>query len=279
MIKTALIGHPLGHSLSGAIHTAAFKSLKMDGKYELIDVTPDKLPATIERLKNEGFAGFNITIPYKIEVKKYLNLWDMNVDYAGCTNCVRIKPDGGMFGYNTDIFGFSEAIPTEKKNNLIGKKALVLGNGGAARAVAVALIIMKLSDIDFMVRNPEKAISLKELMSNNFKKTNCNFIQSVSDISEYSIIINATPLGTKGENIDKMPLAAAILENADKNAIAYDLVYNPSETQFIKTAKEVGLHTIGGLDMLVYQAQKAFKIFTGQQPDFEIMKSAALKFL
>ena len=82
-----------------------------------------------------------------------------------------------------------------------------------------------------------------------------------------------------GENVGKMPLAASILEKANKDTIAYDLVYNPLETAFLKTSKELGLYTIGGLDMLVYQAQKAFKIFTGKQPDFEKMKQAALKFL
>ncbi len=116
-------------------------------------------------------------------------------------------------------------------------------------------------------------------MKNKFKNTNCNIIQSVNDISKYSIIINATPLGTIGENVNKMPIATSILENAKKDTIAYDLVYNPTETLFLKTSKELGLNTIGGLDMLVYQAQKAFKIFTGKEPDFKIMKEAALKFL
>lgn len=279
MIKTALLGHPLGHSLSGVIHTAAFKSVNLDGKYELIDVAPNKLDETIERLKKEGFAGFNVTIPHKVEVKGRLQLWDMLVDYAGATNCVKIKPDGAMYGYNTDIYGFTEAIPVEKRDNLVGKKALVLGNGGAARAVAVALVMMKVGNIDFLVRNLEKASALHELMQNNFKNTCCQLIQTVADISQYSIIVNATPLGMFGENVGKMPLAASILEKANKDTIAYDLVYNPLETAFLKTSKEFGLYTIGGLDMLVYQAQKAFKIFTGKQPDFEKMKEAALKFL
>lgn len=279
MIKTALIGHPLGHSLSEVIHTAAYKSVGLEGKYELFDVAPERLKTTVEMLKKEGYSGFNITIPYKVEVKQYLQLWDMLVDYAGCTNCVKIKPDGAMYGYNTDIYGFSQALSQEKKDGLIGKKALVLGNGGAARAVAVALVMMNVSNIDFMVRNPEKAIPLQELMQNKFKNTKCNMIQSVQNISEYSIIVNATPQGTIGENVSKMPIAASVLERADKSAIAYDLVYNPTKTAFIKTAEEIGLTTIGGLDMLVYQAQKAFKIFTGKQPDFKTMKEAALRYL
>ncbi len=144
MIKTALIGHPLGHSLSKAIHTAAYKSVGLEGKYDVIDVKQNQLKETIENLKKEGYSGFNVTIPYKVEVKKQLQLWDMLVDYAGCTNCVKINPQGAMYGYNTDIFGFTEAIPNEIRNNLNGKSALILGNGGAARAVAVALVMMKM---------------------------------------------------------------------------------------------------------------------------------------
>ncbi len=279
MIKTALLGHPLGHSLSGAIHTAGFKSVGLEGKYDVIDVPPEKLKETIERLKKDGYSGFNVTIPYKVEVKKQLSLWDMFVDYAGCTNCVKIKQNGELYGYNTDIYGFSEAIPEEMRANLEGKKALVLGNGGAARAVAVALVMMKVSNIDFRVRSLEKSAELKDLMNTKFKKTTCQMVQTLTDISEYSIIVNTTPLGTIGENKDKMPIATSLLEKANKSAIIYDLVYNPSETLYLKTAKELGLYTIGGLDMLVYQAQKAFKIFTGKEPDFNKMKEAALRYL
>jgi shikimate dehydrogenase len=203
----------------------------------------------------------------------------MLVDYAGCTNCVKIKPDGAMYGYNTDIYGFTTAIPEERRNSLEGKKALILGNGGAARAVAVSLVMMKLANIDFKVRNLEKANAIKELMDTRFKKTNCKIMQTISDISEYSIIVNTTPLGTIGENKNKMPIATSILETANSNAIIYDVVYNPTETAYLKAAKDIGLYTIGGLDMLVYQAQKAFKIFTGQEPDFNKMKEAALKHL
>lgn len=279
MIKTALLGHPLGHSLSGAIHTAGYKSVGLEGKYDVIDVPPEKLKETIERLKNEGYSGFNVTIPYKVDVKKQLSLWDMLVDYAGCTNCVRIKPNGEMYGYNTDIYGFTEAIPEEMRAKLEGKKALVLGNGGAARAVAVALVMMKVANIDFRVRSLEKSAELKGLMDTKFKKTTCQMVQTLTDVSEYSIIVNTTPLGTTGENKDKMPIATSLLEKANKPAIIYDLVYNPTETLYLKTAKDFGLYTIGGLDMLVYQAQKAFKIFTGKEPDFEQMKNAALKYL
>lgn len=279
MIKTALIGHPLGHSLSGVIHSAGYKSVGIEGKYDVIDVPPEKLKETIEHLKKDGYSGFNVTIPYKVDVKKQLSLWDMLVDYAGCTNCVRIKPNGEMYGYNTDIYGFTEAIPENMRTGLEGKKALILGNGGAARAVAVALVMMKVSQIDFRVRSLEKSSDLKDLMNTKFKKINCQMIQTLTDVSEYSIIVNTTPLGTIGDNKDKMPIATSLLEKADNSVIIYDLVYNPTETTFIKTAKDFGFYTIGGLDMLVYQAQKAFKIFTGKEPDFEQMKKAALRHL
>ncbi len=274
MIKTALIGNSISHSLSGVIHNAAYKSVGLEGKYDIIDIKPERLLQTIQNLKDEGYAGFNVTIPYKVEVRKQLQLWDMFVDYAGCTNCVKIKPDGALYGYNTDIYGFTEAIEQNKRDNLAEKKALIIGNGGAARAVAVALVMMKISKIDFLVRDIQKAFALKELLKINFKDTACETIQKVTDIKSYSMIINATPLGTVGENETKMPIAASLLEKADKSVIVYDLVYNPQRTVFIKTAQEIGLDTIGGLDMLIYQAQKAFKVFTGKQPDYKCMKEA-----
>ena len=279
MIKTALIGHPVSHSLSGVIHNAAFKSLGIDGKYDVIDVPTGKLSSFIEKLKNENYAGFNVTIPYKVDVKSYLSMSDMFAEYAGCTNCVKIKPNGVLYGYNTDVYGFSHAIPEQIRNNLKGKKALVLGNGGAARAVAVGLGMLEISQIDFRVRDFDKAKPLYDSVSKIFPNTKFNLIKIIENISQYSMIINTTPLGTTGENESKIPLASSFLEQADKSVLVYDLVYNPVETVLIKTAKSFGLQTVGGLDMLIGQAVKGFKIFTGKDADFELMKKAALKFL
>ena len=279
MIKTALIGHPVAHSLSGVIHNAAFKSLGIEGKYEVIDVPFGKLKDAVEKLKKDGYAGFNVTIPYKVDVKQYLSMADLFADYAGCTNCVKINPDGVLFGYNTDVYGFSSAIPEEVRNNLKGKKALILGNGGASRAVAVGLGMLEVSQIDFMVRDFEKAQPLYNSIRSIFPSTTLNLIKVIDNISQYSIIVNTTPLGTTGEYQNKIPIASSILENADKSVLVYDLVYNPTETVLIKTAKSYGLKTVGGLDMLVGQAVKGFKIFTGMDADFDVMKNAALKFL
>ena len=279
MIKTALIGHPVSHSLSGVIHNAAFKALGTEGKYEVIDVPFGKLQNVIEKLKNENYAGFNITIPYKVDVQKYLSMTDMFAEYSGCTNCVKIRSDGDLFGYNTDVYGFSHAIPAEIRNNLKGKKALILGNGGASRAVATGLGMLEIAQIDFRVRDYDKAQPLYNSLSKIFTNTKLNLIKIIDNISQYAIIVNTTPLGTVGENQSKIPIASSILENADKSALVYDLVYNPIETVLIKTAKFYGLQTVGGLDMLIGQAVKGFKIFTGMDADFELMKKAALKYL
>lgn len=279
MIKTALIGHPVSHSLSGIIHNAVFKSLGIEGKYEVIDVPAGQLQSVLQRLKNENYSGFNVTIPYKVDVKSYLSMSDMFAEYAGCTNCVKIKPNGMMYGYNTDIYGFSHAIPERIRNSLKDKKVLVLGNGGAARAVAVALGMLEVSQIDFRVRDFDKAQNLYENVKRIFPKTEVNLIKIIENVSQYSMIVNTTPLGTSGENQDKMPIATSLLEQVDKSALIYDLVYNPTETQLIKTAKSYGLNTVGGLDMLIGQAVKGFKIFTGHDADFNLMKTEALKFL
>ena len=279
MIKTALIGHPIAHSLSGVIHNAAFKSLEIDGKYEVIDVPQGKLSNVIEKLKNENYAGFNVTIPYKVDVKRYLNESDLFAEYAGCTNCVKIHSNGVLYGYNTDIYGFSHAIPEEIRNNLKGKKALILGNGGAARAVSTGLGMLEISQIDFRVRDFDKAQPLYNSITKIFPNTKINLIKIVDNISQYSVIVNTTPLGTTGENENKMPIASSLLEQANKSVLVYDLVYNPTETVLIKTAKSFGLQTVGGLDMLIGQAVKGFKIFTGKDADFSVMKNAALKFL
>ena len=279
MIKTALIGHPVSHSLSGIIHNAAFKALGVEGKYEVIDVPTGELQSVIQKLKNENYSGFNVTIPYKVDVKSYLSMSDIFAEYAGCTNCVKIKPNGMMYGYNTDIYGFSHAIPDRIRNSLKDKKVLVLGNGGAARAVSVALGMLEVSQIDFRVRDFDKAQNLFDNVKRIFPKTEVNLIKVIDNISQYSMIVNTTPLGTSGENQDKMPIASSLLEHAGKSLLVYDLVYNPTETQLIKAAKSCGLSTVGGLDMLIGQAVKGFKIFTGLDADFNLMKTEALKFL
>lgn len=269
MIKTALLGHPTGHSLSKIIHETAFAQTKIDGNYEVFDVLPDDLKNTVESLTQQGFTGFNVTIPHKTAVTEFLNDVDDNVRAAGCTNTVKINADGSLSGFNTDIFGFQKGLEKDFEN------ALIIGNGGAAKAAATALADKKTPHLTLLVRNFERGNVLKDQVTNNFPCVKITVTTQITDLSGFDLIVNSTPLGMYGKFVDETPVDEKLFATAETNAVAYDIVYNPAKTLFLKNAEKHGLQTVEGLDMLVWQALKAFEIWTGVTPDFSAMKKAA----
>ena len=175
MLKLGIIGYPLGHSLSPVMQNVALKKLGIDGSYVALETPPEKLAERIDFLKNEEFRGFNVTIPHKIEIMKYLDSIDNFAKVVGAVNTVVIDENKKFHGYNTDVYGFVQAIPEEIRENLAGKKAAVLGSGGAARAVLVGLIEIGIKEISIFARNQEKSFELKEVILKNFSdvKINC----------------------------------------------------------------------------------------------------------
>ena len=279
MVKLGIIGHPLGHSISAVIQKAGLESIGLDGTYDVLDTPPEDLIPRIKYLKTNGYDGFNVTIPLKVPMSLFLDDIDNYANIAGCVNTVKIGSDRSFFGYNTDIYGFKKAIPDEL--NLNGKTASILGTGGASRAAVVGLAERGVKNIDFYTRNILNSQQLLNYVREKFPEIEFNVyqIQNIRSLEESSIVVNATPIGMKGYMADQMPLERADLDKLNPNCAVYDIVYNPSKTILIQEAQKRGLKTIGGLDMLIYQAERALEIWTGKKPDTKSMKIAALEAL
>ena len=279
MYKLGIIGYPLGHSISAAIQKAGFESLGLDGSYDVLETPPEDLIPRIKYLKTNGYNGFNVTIPLKVPVSLFLDDIDDYANFAGCVNTVKINEDHSFMGYNTDIYGFKTAIP--ENIDLNNKRAAILGTGGAARAAAVGLSEKGIKYIDMYTRNIINSRQTLDYLRTKFQNIEFNAyqIQNIRSLAGASIIVNATPIGMKGFMADAMPLELKDFESIDKDAVIYDIVYNPIKTVLLRTAEEKGFKTIEGIDMLVYQAQRAIEIWTGKKPDVNIMKIAALKAL
>ena len=279
MFKLGIIGYPLGHSISAAIHNAAMKSTDVEGVYDVLETPPEDLISRIKFLKTQNYTGFNVTIPLKVPVSLFLDEIDDYANIAGCVNTVKINADKTLFGYNTDIYGFKMAIPLEC--NLKNKNASILGTGGAARAAAVGLAELGVSEIDMYTRNIINASQTINYLRAQFPdvKFTAYQIQNIRDLSHTAIVVNSTPIGMRGYMMNESPLEENDIKKLNPETIVYDIVYNPTKTKLISMAQKHGLKTIGGLDMLIMQAQRAQIIWTGRTPDANVMKIAALEAL
>ena len=279
MYKLGLIGYPLGHSISAVIQKAGLETLGVEGSYDVMETHPEELINRIKYIKANGYNGFNVTIPLKVPMSLFLDDIDDYANIAGCVNTIKVMEDRSFFGYNTDIYGFKTAIPAEI--DLRGKNASILGTGGAARAAVVGLSERGVKEIDFYTRNIINSRQTLEYVRAKFPQITFNVyqIQNIRSLEGTSLIVNATPIGMKGYMADQMPLERSDLDKLSTNTVIYDIIYNPVKTILIQEAQKRGLRTIGGLDMLIYQAARALEIWTGKYPDVKIMKIAALEAL
>lgn len=277
--KFGLIGYPLGHSLSKVIHEAGFRSLGINATYDILETPPDNLVDRIKWLKTNGYKGFNVTIPLKLPVSLFVNEVDNYADLARAVNTVYIDADKSLKAYNTDVTGFKMAIPSDM--DLRGKKVGILGTGGAAHAACVALTECGVEEIAFFTRNIPNSIELMNYVRRKFPSINFNVyqIENIRNLVEYSMLVNTTPIGMLGKAGDMMPVDSRALETLSRDAVVYDVIYNPKKTVLIKAAEKLGLRTITGLDMLIYQAVAAQKLWFKQTPDWKDMKIAALEAL
>ena len=280
MFKLGIIGYPLGHSISAVIQKAGLESIGLKGSYDVMETPPEDLINRIKYIKANGYNGFNVTIPLKVPMSLFLEDIDDYANIAGCVNTVKGMEDKSFYGYNTDIYGFKKAIPQDFDLN--SKNASILGTGGASRAAVVGLAERGVKEIDFYTRNIINSRQTLDYVRAKFPDITFNVyqIQNIRSLEHTSIIVNATPIGMKGFMADQMPLERADLDKLNpEKTIVYDIVYNPVKTILIQEAQKRGLKTIGGLDMLIYQAERAIEIWTGQSPDTKIMKIAALEAL
>ena len=265
----AVIGDPIDHSLSPNIHNAAFRHLKLDNTYIAYKIPAGELSAGIEALKAIKITGFNVTIPHKIEMMKFLDEMDTTCKLIGAVNTV-LNEDGKLKGYNTDMIGFLDPI---KKKNLTIKdsQVLLLGAGGAARAIVTAMVKEKAGKITIVNRTLENANKLAGFAKKIGGNVDTVSIQEANKlITDYKFIINSTSIGMRNE---PSPIST---ENISKNSIVYDIVYQPINTDLIKKSKENGATIIYGYEMLLSQAACSFEIWHKMEAPYDVMKKALL---
>ncbi len=265
----AVIGDPIDHSLSPNIHNAAFRHLGLDHSYIAYKISAGELAAGIDSLKKIRIAGFNVTIPHKIEIMKFLDDMDTTSKVIGAVNTVS-NENGKLKGYNTDMIGFLD--PIKKKNFTIkNSQVLLLGAGGAARAIITAMIKEKASKISIVNRTQENANKLADFAKKIGGNVDTISIQEANKlITDYKFIINSTSIGMRNE---PSPIST---ENIGKNSIVYDIVYQPINTDLIKKSKENGATIIYGYEMLLSQAACSFEIWHKMEAPYDAMKNALL---
>ena len=259
----ALIGNPVSHSISPKLHNTISNLLGKNLVYIPFCVKKDNLKEAIEGLKALNVVGFNITAPYKKEVMKYIDDNGRISFLMGAVNTVK-NIDGRLYGYNTDGEGFVRGAKLESGIDFKGKKVTILGAGGAARAIAVKLATLNVSELNIVNRSIENAASIQNVINDNIKDIVKIYTYKDKEyenvINKSNVVINATTLGMASK-INESPIKnAKILK---KNQYIYDIIYSPRETLFQKQAKNIGCKTQNGLGMLFYQAIASYEIWTG----------------
>ncbi len=260
MNKYLVIGNPIEHSLSPKLHNFWIKDHNLDAIYEKKKLNENELASLILEVKKKNIHGINVTVPFKKAVIPHLDKLTFESESTQSVNTIYLE-DNKLIGHNTDIEGFEKSIQ-DLKLDLMNKKALILGAGGVVPSIIFALNKMKVFEVIISNRTKSKAESLKDLFKNLR-------IVEWGEIPEFDIIINATSVGLKNE--DKMNLD---FSKIGKNKFFYDVIYKPSETNFLKTGKKLGNRTENGKMMFIYQAQSAFKMWHRIQPkiNLEVIK-------
>ena len=255
MKKFVVIGNPIEHSLSPILHNFWIKNNGIDAIYEKQKLNEDELEQQILQVKEKKISGINVTVPFKKTIIPFLDELSIEAESTQSVNTIYLK-DNKVIGHNTDIFGFETSIK-KSKYNLTDKEVLILGAGGVVPSIIFALNKMKISKIKISNRTKDKAENLKTLFKN---------IEVVEwgEVPNVDMIINATSLGLKKE--DKINLDFSLIS---KNGFFYDVIYNPRETNFLKTGKSLGCTILNGKLMFIYQALLAFNIWHKLEPNVD----------
>ena len=260
-----VVGNPVSHSLSPAIHNYCYRLMGIDAVYLPFEVKEGYLKEALD-----GFCfllnmvGFNITIPFKEAAVSQMDISGREVEAIGAVNTVK-RGEDKLIGYNTDWLGFRDSLRVNGISK--PKSALVIGAGGASKAVAYALLEMGVEKLWVTNRNPTRLeIFLKRFAG--FEPVNWD-VEAISKVlPEVELVVNTTSLG-----MDGVSLPPVDVEKLPKEATVYDLIYEPEKTPLLKSAEEAGLKTVNGLDMLILQALYAIEIWFGKMPDFEKVRA------
>lgn len=272
-----LLGNPLGHSISPPMHNHVFDTLNLDYCYLPVEVSEQNLGFVFDGLKRMNVGGFNVTIPHKINIMRYLDQLDPIAHAIGAVNTIHLE-NGKTIGYNTDGEGFICSLTEQTGMDVQEKKFYLLGCGGAARAIAITLAYKGAASIYLSNRTLEKAVDLAEEI--NSKVSPCAQAVSSPDqatlaLAESDVIINCTNIGMH-PNDKKLPINPGLIK---PHQIVADIVYNPLHTRLLKEAQARGCQIVPGLGMLVHQGAAAFRIWTGREPLTREMSELAQKLL
>jgi len=268
-----LIGHPVGHSLSPAMHNAAFRALNIDAEYKLFDVPGSRLDEFLSEMSKNGISGANVTIPHKLAAREFTEKngsLDETAKRLGAVNTIKVT-DGKLKGFNTDGPGFYRSLVEDLKFEPEGKIIFVLGAGGAARAIVMYLgngpKKIYITDIDDC-----ETVELKEHFDKYYDRHKLEVMKIgdfAKDLDSAQLLVQATPIGMKDD--DPCPIDVNYLH---PDLRIYDLVYNRPATKLVEEATKRKLHATTGLGMLLYQGAIAFELWTGKKAPVDVMRKA-----
>ena len=270
-----LIGYPLGHTISPAFQQAAFDHHALPVEYRAWPTHPDLLESKVSSLRSREYLGSNVTVPHKERVAGLVDRLDAAAAAMGAVNTI-VRENGSLTGYNTDAYGFITSLKEMGGFDPRGKRAVLLGAGGAARAAVFALAEEGVSSLVIANRTLERAKSLAADLGHTIPDVAAvplggpGLEQAAADAD---LIVNSTSVGMQGGDAGPVsPLRAALIP---PSALVYDMVYNPARTPLLEEAADAGAACLGGLPMLVYQGAGAFERWTGLDAPVEVMFKAA----
>lgn len=282
----ALFGHPVKHSFSPLMHNSAFRYLGLNYIYAAFDIEPRNLEVAVNAVKVLNLAGVNITIPHKEKVICYLDSIDPFAELTGAVNTVS-NTEGKLTGYNTDGPGFICSLEEDCSFDVRNKTVLLVGAGGAARAVGIQLALSGASAVGILNRNQQRGALLAKTIQDAtgietvtlpwprekhpvLEKDLTSFFQNAD------LVVNCTPVGMYGVSGQLPPLPYHL---ARCGQVAYDLVYNPPETRFLAKFRQSGCSVANGIGMLLYQGVLAFEQWTGHRAPVQVMRESLIKCL
>ncbi|MDP2661702.1 MAG: shikimate dehydrogenase [Dehalococcoidia bacterium] len=275
-----LIGHSVKHSVSAAFQQAALDHLGIDARYLVWDVPPESLKTKMAELRQPDHLGANVTIPHKEAVIPLLDEVEQMAGQIGAVNTI-VNRRGRLEGLNTDSRGFLLALRREAGFDPSGRKAVLLGAGGAARAAAFVLLGNGIASLTLVNRDQGRAKALAGDLERGTRSDEQRRVtvmpweamELASALGGCDLIVNCTPIGTWGSTWEgQSPLESNMITDA---CLVFDLVYNPAETPLLAAARMAGARTLPGLPMLVYQGASSFQLWTGQEAPIDIMMAAA----
>ena len=258
--KFGIIGNPIKHSLSPVLHNYWFEKYGIDANYSIIDVKENELKDVVNKIKTGELKGINVTLPFKQKIVSYLDILVNDAEITSSVNTIFVNAEDTVVGENTDVFGLQAAYLKEVDNAYM-KKTLIIGAGGVSPSVILSLQKSGVKDISITNRTKEKCFFLKKKFK-NIKIVDWKDLQE--EIKNYEIIVNATSLGLKNGHDFKFNF-----DSTKKNLIYIDTIYNPLETKTIKFLKERDIKVFNGLNMFIYQGQKAFYLWNKVNPEID----------